>query len=382
MKRLIYWVIPTVLLFGCGDPSESVQSQKVEKILPVILNEEDVFDGTKVLSFLRNEVKHVQEANTLFLKGLNAFRNDKNIDSADYYFRASLLKEPTAKAYYELGNLYMENSNFDRALLSYDLAEKLNYEPFSKILYNKSCLYSLQKKSELSGQYLEYAIQAGYNNLDHIGKDSDLSNLRKSHYYSQAINKGLRGVSNSENLFWLQFKKIFTKPQLPQKLLPHIAANENEALTYISYEFERFIAEMRDEEFSREVSKGFLQYSIPYETEKFVAIVYVVRDEFMGEFAPLLYRMATFTHEGILIDKKEVAGREYLDKPLMESVLNEDMSIDIHILEPTYEKDPSDKGYYDNPIISTQKIGERRLRLTDNGKIVEVPTDDLTDVEP
>ncbi len=229
---------------------------------------------------------------------------------------------------------------------------------------------------------MEYALQAGYNNIDHIGKDTDLSNLRKSYYYERAMKKGLRGVSNSENLFWLQFKKLFRKVDLPLALSPLISKEENEGLNYISYEFERFIAEMRDEEFSREVSKGFLQYALPYETENFVAIVYVVRDEFMGELSPLLYRMATYTHEGKLIDKKAIAGREYLDKPMLEAELKEDMTIHATILNPTYENDPSDKGYYDNPIVSTEIIGEKIFKLSEEGMIEEIPVDMLIDIQP
>ena len=129
---------------------------------------------------------------------------------------------------------------------------------------------------------------------------------------------------------------------------------------------------MRDEEFSREVSKGFYFYAQPYETDNFVAIVYIVKDEFMGEFAPLTYRMATFTHEGKLIDKKDIGGRETLDDPLKEATIQKNMTIDVVLKEPEYEKDPWDHGYYDNPMIGSKTIGKKKYKVESNGKIVEL----------
>src|SRR5690606_28963393 len=194
---------------SCGDPAPETKTTVQTKLKPIEISEDDIFQGNKILAFLKNEEKFIKESNNFFLQGLNAFRNERNLDSADYYLRQSIVKEPTAKAYFELGNVYMDKKKYDEALISYGLAEQLNYEPFSKILYNKACLYSLKEETELAGKYLEYSIQAGYNNLDHIEKDKDLDELRNTYYFKQALKKGMRGMSDAENLFWLQFKKQF-----------------------------------------------------------------------------------------------------------------------------------------------------------------------------
>jgi tetratricopeptide (TPR) repeat protein len=360
----------SLLFVGCGDPAEQSTITQEERI-PVVLSIGDLFQGNKIMAFLENEEKFIKEANELFLKGLDAFRNKKDLDSADHYFRMSILKEPTSRAYFELANLHMDKEDYETALMSYGLAEQLDYQPLSKIMYNKSCLYALQGKHEMAGQYLEYALQSGYNNLDHIDKDEDLESLRETGHYQKAIDRGLRGMSNAENLYWLQFKNLFAKSELPQTLSPILEDQEVHDLKYISYDYEKYISEMRDEQFSREVSKGFYYYSQPYENENFVAVVYIVKDEFMGDYAPLSYVMGTFTHDGKLIDKKQIAGGGMLSDPFMESTLNPDMTIDVQMLEPEYEKDPDEYGYWENKLVKTTPIGTKSFKISKSGKISE-----------
>ena len=100
-----------ILFSSCGDPAPENTTRIETKMKPIEISESDIFEGNKILAFLKNEDKFLKESNNLFLKGLNAFRNEKNLDSADYYLRQSILKEPTAKAYFELGNYYYDNQN-------------------------------------------------------------------------------------------------------------------------------------------------------------------------------------------------------------------------------------------------------------------------------
>src|SRR3989338_2628637 len=287
MKKLFFFVFIaglSALATSCGDPAPPTENNITERV-PVVLTEADIFKGNLIMAFLENDEKFVDEANALFLKGINAFRNSKDLDSADIYLKKSILKEPTAKAYFELGNVYMDKRQFDKAMLAFGVPEQLDYEPLSKIMYNKACAFSLQKKPELAGQYLEYALQAGYTNLEHINKDSDLEELRETAYYKQAIEKGLRGMSDADNLYSLQFMKQFSVMDMQLKLNTNVSEKTYEAMKFISYDYEKYISEMRNEEFSREVSKTFYFYARPYETENYVALVYIVKDEFMGQCA-------------------------------------------------------------------------------------------------
>ncbi len=367
-----------VLLFSCGaNPKNS--PDKFQKLKITNLEEKDMFTLVKVKAFMDSQDEKTAEYNNLFLKGLDAFKNKKNLDSANYYFNESILDYPSNIAYYELGNVLLEKKEYKKAIYAYEMAEKLGYEPFSKVLYNISCAHSLLNETELAAQYLEFALQAGYSNIDNINKDSDLTNLRKDKYlFETHLKQGLKGMSDADNLFWLQFKRNFSKTSFPLKLdenLDILLLNDE---THISYDFEKYIAEMRDDKFSREVSKGFYYLAEIKETKNYVALVYVIKEEFYGSDSPLIFRLATFTNEGNLIDKKEIAGRSDFSKPLKSAILKNDMSIEITSFETIFEKNVDEEGYYDNKIVKKNKIGEETFTINKQGKIVKKKIGDLS----
>ena len=98
---------------------------------------------------------------------------------------------------YELGNDYFDRKDYNRAIkqyLSFWKNYTSNINTFEKnndiskdnngivkesyfSLYNIACSYSLLQEFDEAEYYLKYAILAGYPYLDHILKDSDLSNL-------------------------------------------------------------------------------------------------------------------------------------------------------------------------------------------------------------
>ena len=373
MKRLSYLMLLStcVVVTACGDPADKMINKNVAVAdnSDIELSSADIFDGMKVFEFLKNKNKFVQEANELFLKGLDAFKNDQNLDSAEFYFTQSLVKEPNARTYCELGNVYKQRGEYSKAIDSYMLSEQLDYAPFSKILYNIATVYSLKEEAEQAGKYLEYAMQAGYNNLESIEKDPELDYLRSSYMFRESLNRGLRGMSDPEKLFWLQFKKQFPKTNMPITLNWDLPSEKLEEMEYVSYDFEKYISEMRDEKFSREVSKGFYYFAQVMETEEFVAVIYIMKDEFLGDVAPLTYRLATFTHTGKIIDKYDIAGRSNLNEDVRLATLKSNGAIDVDVIALQYEKDPDEHGYWDNKVKSTQLKGREKYQIKSTGKI-------------
>lgn len=372
MKNIQY--IIAFLIFGMMINACTTTPRKMSTSKPdhgnVELGREEIFMGDKVQAFLQNKKLQSDEAKASFLKGLDFFKNKKDGKKAVELFIESILYEPTGIAYYEMGNALMEYKNYTDAIKAYGMAEQVGYEPFSKILYNMACAYSLLKETEMAGQYLEYAIQAGYSNIDQIEKDPDLNSLREESYlYKEHMRQGLNGVSNAENLFWLQFKKQFTKSELPMVLDPFIDIKNIENLEAISYDFEKYVAEMRDEKFSRDVSKGFFYNMNLKETENYVALVYLVRDYYLGELAPVTYRLVTFTHDGHLIDKKEIAGRESLLDDVRVASIDKKLNLKVEYFEVTYKKDTEEFGYEDNPIVEKKLKETKKFFIDKNGKI-------------
>ena len=363
-------ILPVSLaLNSCGTDQAKAETGKQETITKE-LAEEDLFSGDVVRTYLLEKNPFIQDAQALFMQALDLYKNKKDVHGAIPLFIESLKKNPESRSYYELGNASLDNGDIDRAIESYQMAEKLGYEPFSKILYNLACAHSKKEDYDMAAQYLEYSIQAGYSNLDHIAKDKDLEKLRKEQPYSYnaSIEKGTRGMSDSKTLFWLQFKKPFVKVKLPYT----ISGDKKQFVEtgYIPYDFEKYISEMRDEKFSREVSKTFYYSAEIASNERFVAFIYAVEDAFMEENAPVLYRLATYTPEGKLIDKKVIGGHEALDEPLKTATIGKDMVITVKSFDLEYERDPNDDGYENNPVKSKKLSGTEKWKITADGKIV------------
>jgi len=363
-------ILATFLFSSCGDPaSNHSKTHDLEKISDVVLSETDIFNGVLIMKFLKNKSKFIAEANSFFLNGINSFKNENDLDSAEFYLRKSIVKEPTARAYCELGNVLKLKSKYKKAIEAYKLAEQLDYAPFSNLLYNMSTVYAMDKKYDEAAQYLEYSMQAGFNNMDKIEKDPDLENLRNEYGFRDIVNRGLRGMSDPEKLFWLQFKKQFPKALMPITLEWDLKLETIEKFEWISYDFEKYVSEMRDEQFSREVSKGFYYYANISETDKYVALIYIVKDEFMGEYAPITYRLVTFSPAGKLIDKREIAGRSSLGDKVRLTTIKQNGAIDVQVIALEYEKNPEENGYWGNPVKSTKAVGKEKLQIKSNGII-------------
>jgi tetratricopeptide (TPR) repeat protein len=376
MKYLYLLVVFSVLITSCGNPSptKSVGETPINPVEQIRLSKGDLFDGEKVRLFLFQNPIESKESNKLFLAALDEFKNKKNLNSASEGFMAAIAAYPNSKSYYELGNVYMETKNYKDALKAYSLAEKLGYEPFSKVMFNIACTYSQLKKYDLSANYLQYAIQSGYSNMENIEKDEDLEGLRTESpwTYRQKLNMALEGMSNIENLQWLQFKRNFMQAMFPLNLNTEQGKLIFDDKNRISYDFERFVAEMRDEKFSREVSKGFYFFQQVTETKDFVALIYVVRDEFSGDQSPLTYRLVTFSNTGKIIDKMEIAGREDFSEMLKLCLFKKDLSFAVTYYTTEFEKDPNEEGYYDNPIVSKEKVKSEKYRISAKGIIESV----------
>lgn len=275
MKKLYYFSF-SLFLFSCGTPQEPnlLKDKEPKKLEPLTMS--DLFNGQKVDVYLNHTKEVNKESKELFLRGVNAFRNKQELDSAMIYFEQSLVGYPTANAYYDLGNVYLALDNFEMASKAFSMAEHLDFEPFSKVLYNRALIAAKQEKIDESLNYIEIALQAGFHDLDLLNNDPDLVKVRKSYGFNETLLKGLRGMSDTENLFWLQFKKEFPLMEFPAHLEPLISETELGELEFISYDFERFISEMRDEKFAREVSKGFYYVGHFNRTEKITCILYLV----------------------------------------------------------------------------------------------------------
>jgi len=378
MKFIVTTFALLLFLASCGS-ADVASTKEGDAELTVAeqhmtLSESDLFDGPKIQLYLKKDTLNAHKANQAFLDALDLFKNKKDLTEAEKGFKASILTYPTGAAYYELGNVSMEKEDYELALKCYRMAENLNYEPFAKLLYNIACVYSHEKDYELSAQYLEYAVQAGYLNVDNIEKDPDLELLRSeaNYLYSSHLKRALNGTSDAETIYWLQYKKHFTQAEFPLKVDELFSKTQMDFENSISYDFEKYVPQMRDGKFSREVSKNFYYYTMVGESKDYVAVIYMIRDAFMDEDAPLSYRLVTYTHKGKMIDEYLIAGRENYTDDLRSAVVKKDMTCTIDLYKTEFERDVEEHGPYNNKIVSKTKIGQEKIKIGSNGEISSV----------
>ena len=165
------FLIGSVAVVGCGSQA-AVADEKAGSDIKE-LSEDQLFAGDIVREFLAGKIPYLNDANRLFMEGLDRYKNKKDPQGAIPLFVESICKNPASRSYYELGNVYMDTKDYKSSILCYQMAEKLGYEPFSKVLYNLACAHSMSEDYDMAADYLEFALQAGYSNMDNISKDPD-----------------------------------------------------------------------------------------------------------------------------------------------------------------------------------------------------------------
>jgi len=88
-----------------------------------------------------------------------------------------------------LGNSFLGDRNYRKAEEHY--LKALEIQPAEYIaMYNLACIFSLQKKIDRAIEWLQKAVDAGYNDFGWMEKDTDLDNLRDDPRYKEMIRLG------------------------------------------------------------------------------------------------------------------------------------------------------------------------------------------------
>lgn len=305
-----------------------------------------------------------------FLKGIDIYRNKKNAKGSIDKFIKSILWQPQAKSYYELGNALLDTRKVKDAIRAYDMAELLDYKPLSKLLYNKACAYSISENVDSARYNLMAAIEFGYNNMKNIMSDPDLAYFRDNYSFKTEVMEAFSGAGDTEKLEWNLFANQF-KP-LPIPLTIDTAYQRKLGKNFISYDFEMYVAEMRDSKFSRDVGSSFYYVGQVKKTEAFKTLIYAVSDEVYEEDdavtdAPAYYFMVSYDPGGKIIDKMLVSGKKIIEDPYRSLNIAGNGEFDVTEYKIEYEKDPAETGYVNNPEKSRTEIKKTAFAITDDG---------------
>lgn len=330
---------------------------------------EDAFDVTRIVKY-RNECTREEKLSgqQVFLKALDEYRNKNNAIKAEPLLLQSIAIFPTANAYFELGNVYSEKNDYEKALASYNMADALGYEPISKVLYNMACVYSRKKDIYFAKNYLEYALEAGYKNFDQIKNDVDLINLRSSNSYLEMIDSVTEEVESPKEIEYVNFVEnfalIYSFPYIiNEKVLDDYTEEQD-----ISYTFEPYVTEMRTiDRYSREVGKSFFYLAaINTENANYNALVYKVWDYTSDVKLDYAY-LVTYSPQGKLIDKMLIAGLKNSKENVLQSTFISNQSFIIDSYKSKIIK------IENNPqqVTKDSKVDSILYDITSDGKIVK-----------
>jgi tetratricopeptide (TPR) repeat protein len=363
--RYILLFIVSACLFACTPSDKKTNAASFNHITA-----DNLYDKDTVLLITRNDASGKNaEADKLFLEGIDTYRNKKHPLNSIDLFKKSIMLKPQAKAYYELGNALFDMKRLPEALQSYAVAEVLDYKPLHKVLYNMACAYSLQQDFTSSKYYLISAIEFGYSNVKNLYADKDLNFMREQGEFGSYVNAALSGATDPEklqwNLFWHEFKPLKFPVQLDMKYATKLGED------YISYEYERFVPEMRNAQFSREVGSEFYHVGLVKGSDSVKTLIYAIKDVIMDQMAPPSYYIVSFDKKGKLIDKLLIGGHLKLDEPFKVATIEENGNIQVGLFKQIYEKDPDTAGYDDNKLVESKELDKENYKIAADGHFVK-----------
>lgn len=374
--RYVLLLATSITLFACNAPSTPDASKKTDAQHPEkgqsasVISEDQVFNKELVLSALSITKGKNKVSDKYFLKGVDAYRNQKNPEEGVKLFKQSIMEQPQARTYFELGNALADLNNLKDAASAYQMAEILDYKPTSKVLYNLACVYSRAEVEESARYYLISAIEFGYSNAKNMFEDKDLAYLRdNTRDFRGTVTAALSGATDPDklqwNLFWHEFKPVSYPLVLDEKYGGKLGED------YIAYDYERFVAEMRNNEaFSREVGYEFYHVGLAKATDSVKTLIYAVKDVMMGGDVAPEYYIVSFDHVGKLIDKLLIGGHVKIKDPFRVATLTQNGNIEIALFDQVYKKDPEKDGYEDNELVDVKLLEKQLYSITDDGHFV------------
>ncbi|MBT7615927.1 MAG: hypothetical protein HN590_01435 [Calditrichaeota bacterium] len=119
-------------------------------------------------------------------KQVSGCNNSENVDpmkdsGGDFLDVDLSILEQNAYQEYQAKN-YKESAGLYLKALQYNIDD-------SNSIYNLACCYGLLGEKELAAKYLERAIKAGFEDIEHVKQDPDFENVRDSDSFKSVVDK-------------------------------------------------------------------------------------------------------------------------------------------------------------------------------------------------
>ena len=195
-------------------------------------------------------------------EAIDRYRKNKDTVGSIPLFKDAILLKPTARGYFELSGVLLANGGYQEAIKALGIAEKLGYTPLANVMFRYSYAYSsLMDSNEQSRttdnsnsaiRYMQLALQMGYAHPEEFLRKEYFPYLNDHFDFTKAFNDVLSGTAgrNPEKSLWESYLTQF--PEVPLPLVVNMEWIRAHPLKDdISYLFENFIPDMRNNRFER-----------------------------------------------------------------------------------------------------------------------------------
>jgi hypothetical protein len=372
MKSL-NWLWLLLFLGACSKPEKNyVLKVKLQNLTPETIYDKDLVYDVIFESQEQNVDSLKVLSRQLFLKGVDLYKNKKQPAKAVNLFVESILTFPEAKTYYELGNALLEvKTNVDKALQAYEVAEHLQFQPLGNVYYGKAIAYAMQEKDDPAAYYiLREAFEKGFSDTLKMYREKRLKLVVNSKDFRKFMReqKLHRLATNQPDRMFDVFRSSFAQVQQPFEI-PVEKVDMKAYDQSVSYDFVRFIPEMQNTSFSREVSHDFFFVARVAETPEYTALIYSSVSFYEENMQPVLTKLVTFNNQGKVISSLVFACQCSAEKIKKGKIENNLITLEDY---RRYWKKPIDKvDFEENSVEKYELLSTATYRIDEQGKIVE-----------
>lgn len=381
MKQICFFILCTFVasFYGCK-PNEPVSEEYDHMKVSIIFKKDSVLKYASLYGEFNKDVaeKYAAKANALLS---NDFRK------AEYYYKKALTLYPNDKIYIEYGNALYEKGRYENAEEAYEMALELNaaQTPGQYFTIFKTGLlaghpYMYDELGKFKSQLYSYEeIKQKVINDEIVKKKISPIQIQN---FSQTIDnvwelQTYDASESSEGGSFADYVKQFDPLTLPYSA----KAKELRRFAYVRGYFEGEDYDpttdfSRFEENSLFKTKSYCETDFQHKVKEGDDRIILIHaadssyDAVPADFRCVWHRLLVFNNTGELLDSR-IIGMHAGDKLTTYSI-GENLVISTESFSRKWKK-PFVRNEIDNEIVSTEKTGDAQYKITDAGKIEEVP---------
>lgn len=380
MKKLLPPALIAIVLFACNTHTE-----KGPEAAPGGSNDALAAGDLYNIDSIHTAMRHADApaGQKAFSRALDAYVNKKEIPESIELFKSAICKVPSAKAYFQLGSALTDAGFYDEGVQALHIAERLGYAPLANLMYrlaqatSNQHLASTDLRDSLMLHYMEVAIQMGYPHSEEFMKNGVFQNLRESKNFQSTFDEAFAagpGNSSPGRLFWETFRNGFQPLKLP--LVINTTWIQSHKLGEpMSYDYEKFVTEMRNAKFSREVESEYYYCGLVKQDTGYTTLLYAGQYEDLADanhYTPTFFMLTSYDRNGRIIDKIRAAGQNDFTDTFKVFVLQPNLSFEIRDYKNIYKNDPEQAGYEKNYVVRSEPLGVNNYRIGPNGKFEKI----------